>query len=158
MFCSTYPIPVFYRHTLTITLDPLGRLAASTDGFGRVFLIDTQDNMIVRIWKGYRDAQCGWIQYDIKDDLSQVFALFLVIHAPRRGLIEVWRVKSGQREVVMDVGMGCKLLPTQTALGVSSAGKYQHSRCYLLRPSGIVEEITLNPIVQSSKFGRTKKP
>jgi hypothetical protein len=41
--------------------------------------------------KGYRDAQIGWICVDNDSDEkeSRRYALFLVIYAPRRGLVEV---------------------------------------------------------------------
>jgi len=35
----------------------------------------------VSMWKGYRDAQCGWLAGPL-----------LVLYAPRRGLLEVWEV------------------------------------------------------------------
>lgn len=51
------------RNLASLTIDPTGRLAATTDSFGRVLLLDLLQNIIVKIWKGYRDAQCGWVQY-----------------------------------------------------------------------------------------------
>lgn len=36
-------------------------LIACTDDKGRVLMIDTATNCIVRIWKGRRDAQLGWL-------------------------------------------------------------------------------------------------
>ncbi|KAJ6298191.1 hypothetical protein OIU76_019350 [Salix suchowensis] len=52
-----------------LTLSPSGTLAAITDSLGRILLLDTQALVVVRLWKGYRDANS--------------------IHAPRKGIIEV---------------------------------------------------------------------
>lgn len=46
-----------------IIMDPTGKLAVMNDTFGRILLIDIINNIILRIWKGYRDAQCVWLQY-----------------------------------------------------------------------------------------------
>ena len=44
-----------------IVLSPNRRLAAVVDDFGRVILFDTQNQIAVRIWKGYRRAEVGWV-------------------------------------------------------------------------------------------------
>ena len=40
---------------------------------------------------GYRDAQIGWIWVDDESEekLNKRYALYLIIYAPRRGLLEV---------------------------------------------------------------------
>jgi hypothetical protein len=40
---------------------------------------------------GYRDAQIGWIAVDDESDMKLVkkYALYLIIYATRRGLLEV---------------------------------------------------------------------
>lgn len=43
-------------------------LAALTDSYGRVILLDLESCTIVRMWKGMRDAQCGWIESEINGD------------------------------------------------------------------------------------------
>lgn len=50
------------------------------------------------MWKGYRDAECGWIMCheEKKGDKKRV-VLFLVIYAPKKGLIEVWAMQQGPR-------------------------------------------------------------
>ena len=66
---------------------------------------------------GYRDAQCGWIQ--VPEDLHQEMsggksrhrhkqfgpriALYLVIYAPRRGILEVWNTQQGPRVAAFNV-------------------------------------------------------
>lgn len=49
------------RRILRVSLDPqCGRLVATADGLGRVCLYDTRLNAMVRMWKGFRDAQLAW--------------------------------------------------------------------------------------------------
>jgi len=150
------PIPLSYkwtindtqRHILSIIRDPSGRLAATTDGFGRVLLVDAIQSLVIRMWKGYRDAQIGLIQWKDRSKNSSENSfppLMVVIYGARRGILEVWRLKNGNREMMMNVGKGCKLLTTQTPLG-TTIGKYQYSRCYLLNPNGLIQEITATQI------------
>lgn len=57
---------------------------------------------MVRMWKGYRDARCAWLEgmssldrkksrYELEKQPST--ALFLVIFAPRRGLLEAYSMQ-----------------------------------------------------------------
>ncbi len=100
----------------SIIISPGNNLAATTDSFARVVLIDVLKGIAVRmfkgyylwkhlkmsdktnqqvfsypLFKGYRDAQIGWIAVDDESDLKLVkkYALFLIIYATRRGLLEV---------------------------------------------------------------------
>lgn len=38
-----------------------GRLAACCDSLGRILLVDTQQTLVVRMLKGYREAQVAWL-------------------------------------------------------------------------------------------------
>lgn len=51
------------RRTATdVILSPNKKLAAVSDALGRVLLVDTFRGVVLRIFKGYRDAQCSFIQ------------------------------------------------------------------------------------------------
>ncbi len=63
---------------------------------------------------GYRDAQVGWIEE--KEDAHEPnpaappylqhharHALFLVIYAPRRGILEVWASQQGSRVAAFNI-------------------------------------------------------
>ncbi|XP_033105383.1 rab3 GTPase-activating protein non-catalytic subunit-like [Anneissia japonica] len=114
------------------------------------------------IW--YRDAQCGWIQ--VKEDIhkeksEQVkspkrsrtatfprLALFLVIYAPRRGILEVWNTQQGPRVAAFNVPKSCRLLaPGHGILGYShlsvqdSRRMYKQLQCVLMEPSGLIRTI-----------------
>ncbi|XP_029189553.2 rab3 GTPase-activating protein non-catalytic subunit-like [Acropora millepora] len=114
---ARFGLPDTRRHGNSITLAPNGRLAVTTDDFGRVMLLDAKQAVVVRIWKGYRDAECGWVmvteenhQETDKPKTSLRTALFLVIYATRRGILEIWRTEQGPRVAAFNVGKDCRLL------------------------------------------------
>ncbi|XP_013911507.1 PREDICTED: rab3 GTPase-activating protein non-catalytic subunit, partial [Thamnophis sirtalis] len=132
-----FGIPDSRRHGERICLSPCNSLAAITDDFGRILLLDVARGLSVRMWKGYRDAQVGWIQIaedlhereSIKIDFSSPstpqgpsrVAQFLVIYAPRRGILEVWSTQQGPRVGAFNVGKHCRLLyPGYKIMGLNS--------------------------------------
>ncbi|KAL7987378.1 hypothetical protein Chor_006297 [Crotalus horridus] len=134
---ARFGIPDSRRHGERICLSPCNSLAAITDDFGRVLLLDVARGLSVRMWKGYRDAQVGWIQIaedlhereSIKIDFSPTstpqgpsrVAQFLVIYAPRRGILEVWSTQQGPRVGAFNVGKHCRLLyPGYKIMGLNS--------------------------------------
>lgn len=91
---------------------PCGRLIVTADDYGRVLLLDAMEFVVLRMWKGYRNAQCGWIEVGEEDapgggsgenvsgeDGREAgrrggrrcaqLALCLCIFAARRGILEV---------------------------------------------------------------------
>uniref|UniRef100_A0A183CG21 RAB3GAP2_N domain-containing protein n=1 Tax=Globodera pallida TaxID=36090 RepID=A0A183CG21_GLOPA len=88
---------------------------AISDNLGRVLLINTRTRRIIRIWKGYRQARCAWIEATSTSRTSpQKRALFLVIFAPKRGLLEVWSMLNGPRVSAFQVEEGGRLLSIPT--------------------------------------------
>eukprot|EP00026_Physarum_polycephalum_P003141 Phypoly_transcript_03150.p1 GENE.Phypoly_transcript_03150~~Phypoly_transcript_03150.p1 ORF type:complete len:455 (+),score=115.12 Phypoly_transcript_03150:1180-2544(+) len=118
------------RQVNAIVEAPANRcLAVIVDGFGRVSLVDTRACVLVRMWKGYRDAQCGWVVTRARGE-GEKEGLFLVIHAPRRGIVEVWRMRHGARVCAQGVGAGWRLV---------SAGE----TCYFVDKNGLVHNVVL---------------
>lgn len=117
------------RQITSCSIDPEGNLAAITDTLGRVSLIDLASKQIVRMWKGYRDSVCHWIQTPrITSDkpwLKQK-VLYLVIHSRQRKVVEVWRTRHGPKVKTLQVGRETQLLSCKEW---SSAG--QVAACYL---------------------------
>ncbi|GKE01122.1 Rab3 GTPase-activating protein non-catalytic subunit, partial [Tanacetum coccineum] len=79
-----------------LTLSPSGTLAAITDSLGRIMLLDTRALVVVRLWKGYRDANCLFVERLVNKDseggrvhVKNDYSLCLAIHAPRKGIVEV---------------------------------------------------------------------
>ncbi|EQC36298.1 hypothetical protein SDRG_06403 [Saprolegnia diclina VS20] len=87
-------------------LSPHGRLALVPDSLGRILLLDTSTMLLVRLWKGYRDAQVGWMTMDAKSDVP---GLYMVFYSARRGFVEVWRARHGPRVLCVPVGVHAKL-------------------------------------------------
>ena len=104
------------RAVESCVLDPDGRYAAACDCLGRVLLIDMTTHQVVRLWKGYRDGTCGWLQTppsvnaDSWRSKSNRPALFLVLHSRQRRTVEVWRVRRGARASVRPVGTDTRLV------------------------------------------------
>ena len=141
------------RKISSLSLAPRGVLAVATDNFGRVLLLDTRRKVVSRLWKGYRDAQCGWIQ--CREEGEGREGLFLAIYAPKRGILEVWPAQSGSRVAAFTIGKGARLLHTPHGiLGLGQLIQQQRrvgylTECYstplaatfVLHSSGIVREI-----------------
>nr|CAB3265375.1 rab3 GTPase-activating protein non-catalytic subunit [Phallusia mammillata] len=90
-------------------------LAAVTDSFGRIILLDITDGYILRMWKGYRDAQVSFMRvFDEtqKDNIknSHNSSLFLVVFAPKRGILEVWCCIFGPRVAAFNINRTSRLL------------------------------------------------
>jgi hypothetical protein len=95
------------RRSRMLVVSPTGRLAAVTDTLGRVLLVDTWRMVVIRMWKGYRNAQCGWMHgYEGK---GRPLGLYLVIYSAQRGMVEVWRSRFGPRVCMLPVGLHAKL-------------------------------------------------
>ena len=150
------------KHRLTekIVAAPVGKLAVVTDHFNRVVLFDTHKGVVIRMWKGYRDADCGWIVVEEEEegedpkvsntgqDPPKRCALFLVIYAPKRGILEIWLTEHGSRVGAFNVGKDCRLLYQ----GYEPLGRTGHSmqairdvngknQCYLLQADGSIRSI-----------------
>ncbi|XP_066923721.1 rab3 GTPase-activating protein non-catalytic subunit-like [Clytia hemisphaerica] len=82
---------------------------------------------------GYRDAECGWIVVEEEEDQQSDApslkrrALFVVIYAPKRGILEIYLTEHGARVGAFNVGKNCKLIcPTYQCLGPDTRNnKYQ---------------------------------
>ncbi|KAJ3683411.1 hypothetical protein LUZ60_013638 [Juncus effusus] len=125
-----------------MTLSPGGTLAAVTDSLGRILLLDTQALVVVRLWKGYRDAHCLFVEMLATKDKSNNksygynksdYCLCLAIHAPRKGIIEIWQMRTGPRLLTIQCPKGSKML--QPSIRVSSdsvSSFYNPLEVYLL--------------------------
>ncbi|KAH7295917.1 hypothetical protein KP509_27G070500 [Ceratopteris richardii] len=122
------------RKGKSVSLSPSGTLAAVNDSLGRVLLIDTHVLHVVRLWKGYRDAQCFFLDVPVessssqsissrstpKDMKKQDFKLALAIYAPLRGVVEVWQLRNGRRLSI--IKCGCDYSMIQPAIPLCGSG------------------------------------
>ncbi|GAB2278032.1 hypothetical protein Dimus_012731 [Dionaea muscipula] len=134
-FARASPVTCFKdppRKGEKLTLSPGGTLAAITDSLGRILLLDTQALVVVRLWKGYRDASCLFMEMLVTKE-SQAstsayhehqksdYCLCLVIHAPKKGILEVWQMRTGQRLLAIRCAKGSKILQPAHRFGSSMA-------------------------------------
>ncbi|XP_012937688.1 rab3 GTPase-activating protein non-catalytic subunit [Aplysia californica] len=137
-----------------IILSPNNNFAATTDSFGRIILIDVQRGMAVRMWKGYRDAQLGWIE--VKEESVEPgknndhyrLAQFLIIYAPRRGILEVWLAAHGPRVAAFNVSKSCRLVcPCYGMMGLNNVTcrgvRSRVFQCALIDPDGVIKTIDI---------------
>uniref|UniRef100_A0A8C5HSF8 Rab3 GTPase-activating protein non-catalytic subunit n=1 Tax=Gouania willdenowi TaxID=441366 RepID=A0A8C5HSF8_GOUWI len=153
-----FGLPDSRRHGESICLSPCNTLAGVTDDFGRVTLLDLVRGIAIRMWKGYRDAQLGWLQVP-EERVDREFspsvarpkrhALFLVIYAPRRGILEVWAMQQGPRVGAFTVGKHCRLLYAGYRLmgvnSVTSQGWQLHTQqvCLLDPTTGALRTVNV---------------
>uniref|UniRef100_A0A3P8PWZ9 RAB3 GTPase activating protein subunit 2 (non-catalytic) n=1 Tax=Astatotilapia calliptera TaxID=8154 RepID=A0A3P8PWZ9_ASTCA len=166
-----FGLPDSRRHGESICLSPCNMLAGVTDDFGRVTLLDLARGIAIRMWKGYRDAQLGWLQVpeerserDLSPSASlpRRHALFLVIYAPRRGILEVWAMQQGPRVGAFTVGKHCRLLYAGYRLmgvnSVTSQGWQLHTQqvCLLDPITGVLRTVNI-PFHLALRFVRRLK-
>ncbi|KAI7733130.1 hypothetical protein M8C21_012705 [Ambrosia artemisiifolia] len=115
-----------------LTLSPAGTLAAITDSLGRIMLLDTRTLVVVRMWNGYRDASCLFVERLVnKNSQGRVksdYCLCLGIHAPRKCIIEIWRMRMGPRILRVPCPKGSKILQPTYRFG--STFSASSSTCY----------------------------
>ncbi|CAN6483768.1 unnamed protein product [Victoria cruziana] len=122
-------------------LSPSGSLAAIADSLGRILLLDTQALVVVRQWKGYRDAHCLFMEMLVGGDASSSdlpqngksksdYCLCLAIHAPRKSIVEVWKMRIGPRLLTVQCAKGSKILQPQPKLD-SSVSDSSNSSAYM---------------------------
>jgi hypothetical protein len=140
------------RQITFCTIDPEGDLAAIADTLGRVSLVDLATKQIVRMWKGFRDSECHWIQTPrVTADTPWLRSrvLYLVIHSRQRKVIEIYRTRHGPRVKTIQVGREAQLISCRE---LTSAGYV--SSCYIAHSN--VPHSSLNR-VQKIEFTEDEK-
>ncbi|XP_014294842.1 rab3 GTPase-activating protein non-catalytic subunit [Microplitis demolitor] len=134
----------------SLIVSPNKSLSVITDAMGRVTLINNRRGLALRMWKGYRDAQCGWIEV-AEDKRSKVTskrrtALFLVIYAPKKGVIDIWGIQTGGKITTFSASKNGRLLYINYGLlGLNDVAPTSPNRpaysCVFLDPLGGLKEI-----------------
>jgi hypothetical protein len=127
------------RRARMLVLSPTGRLAAISDTLGRILLVDTTRMAVIRMWKGYRYAQVGWMHGTEGKRRSR--GLYLVIYSAQRGIVEVWRTRYGPRVFSFAVGNNARLFTHV------DRARQQRARCMVLseNENGLAELIDVQP-------------
>lgn len=141
------------RDGLSLIIAPGGKLAAVTDNLDRVMLVDTQQAIILRVWKGYRDAQCAFVPVKEKSvrgiKTHKRRALFLVIYAPRLGCLDIWALQNGPKVAAFTVSKAGQLIyNNHSPLGAPGAQMTRKTaslnHCLFLDPTdGSLKEVNI---------------
>lgn len=130
------------RDGFSIWIAPGNEIAVIADNLDRVILIDCRRGVALRVWKGYRDAQCAFIKVKEKtlkgDKSERRRALFLIIYAPRLGCLEIWGMQNGPKVAAFTVSKNGQLAYTTHGLmGVVSGARCKATlnSCLFLDPS-----------------------
>lgn len=101
------------RQITAVSVDPDGNLAATTDTLGRVLLVDLDTKQIVRVFKGYREASCVWIEIprsNVEKAWQKKKILYLAILSRQRRVIDIYRTRHGPRVLTTQVGRDAQLI------------------------------------------------
>jgi len=124
----------YQRTGCNIYMSPLNyQLAAVTDTLGRIVLIDIAKGIPIRMWKGYREAQCGFIEVNEsksrkENNEGRRCGLFLVIYAPRKAIIEIWCLQKGPKIATFQCSKHGFLLYDNHLTDSSHHHKSRHSK------------------------------
>jgi hypothetical protein len=124
------------RRVMRAALSPSRRYVLMADNVARVMVVDAEDLIVRRVWKGYRDAQCAWLAIPSAEGGAPLECVCLL--APRRGLLEIWHPAVPVRLWAVNVGLQCRLLAPLQALRADCA------RVYLVRLDGSMSEIVVD--------------
>ncbi|CAO0790193.1 unnamed protein product [Mucor circinelloides] len=132
-------------------------LAATSDALGRVILWDVIEGEMIRMWKGVRDAVCGWVEAferDLYGGESTKILQFLVMYSSKRGFLKVFQMRHGKQVGAYHVGSGWQLVPcAREPLGSSMVNASRRkssvdnseynglSNCLLVGPDGEVRKV-----------------
>ncbi|XP_056636903.1 rab3 GTPase-activating protein non-catalytic subunit [Diorhabda sublineata] len=139
------------RAATDIILSADHRLAAVCDSLGRILLIDTFKGIVIRMFKGYREAQCSFIQVPderrSKHRLGNKVAHFLVVYSPRRGTLEVFSLQQGSKIAIFSASKHSKLVYINYGLvGFTKTLKSQFVCQYttvFIDGDGLIKEISI---------------
>jgi hypothetical protein len=121
------------RSATRLVPDPTGRLLLSCDSWGRVMLVEAGELVVVRLWKGYRDASVGWVVCPVGGAQGGRKTLAPVILAPRRGTLEVWSPRSGHRLLSLRVAKTARLVYS-VQWGVEGGAAFPLPACHIVTP------------------------
>ncbi|XP_059473324.1 rab3 GTPase-activating protein non-catalytic subunit [Neocloeon triangulifer] len=145
-----------WRQGEAIVMSPNKALSAVCDSLGRVILLDNRTGVALRMWKGYREAQCGW--FEVRDPAAKQAssksktrprsALFLVIYVPKKGIIEIWAMQNGPKVASFNVTKEGRLIYTNYGhVGVNNVPVKGSSRslfpCVYMHPDGVISTISI---------------
>ena len=143
------------RRVNDVVLSPCCRWAACCDSLGRIMIVDVVSCVVLHLLKGYREAQVAWFVPTVAAAGTDS-STCLVVYAPRRGVIEVWRphagVRLGSLQVLQQQQQHGVLLQQPALPVVAVAGqahtpawrRFQPNRCWMLDLKALeIDELTV---------------
>ncbi|XP_018329568.1 rab3 GTPase-activating protein regulatory subunit [Agrilus planipennis] len=139
------------RNGVEIILSPNRRLAAITDVLGRICLLNVHEGVVIRLFKGYREAQCAFLQVPdetkSRNKVKVRVATFLIIYCPKKGTLEILSAQQGIKIAVFTASKYSRLLYiTHGIMGFSNISKSKYMcrfTCILIDPDGNIKEIVI---------------
>lgn len=130
------------RCVTQVLADPTGQLVAVATNNGRVMLVQATDMTVLRLWKGYRQAQLAFIEpqgvgtggsSSLSDNglpAAHPQCAHLLIYSASRGTLDAWPLRFGPATSSLRVARHGKLVyhPSHT----SPEGDHRPMRCFLL--------------------------
>ncbi|KAK4387137.1 Rab3 GTPase-activating protein regulatory subunit [Sesamum angolense] len=121
---------------------------------------DTQALVVVRLWKGYREASCLFVEMLARKDKAAAsrwasdehsksdYCLCLAIHAPRKGIVEVWQMRTGPRLLTIPCPKGSKILQPTYRFSSATASSSSYAPLQVFFLNGDSGQISLlNPFL-----------
>lgn len=132
-----------------VILSPNRKIAAVTDSLGRVVLIDSFTGIAIKIFKGYREAQCAFLQVPderrSKHRVGNKVAQFLIIYSPKKGTIEIFTVQQGIKISTFSASKHSRLLYiTHGLMGFATTSKTRYIcqfTCVFVDGDGTIKDI-----------------
>lgn len=104
------------------------------DNLERVLLIDLNNFVVTRLFKGYRNAVCAFAR-------TRNNQLSLIIHANQR--IDCYLVSGGERIFSMSVSNDSIIVTNTSTVSLSLISKQLNTSVYLLKSNGQLQQITI---------------
>jgi len=138
------------REIFQAEMDFTGRYLATSDSLGRIIIFDVSSMTAMKIFKGYREAECFWAfignsvncfdtNLEQSNDFPPSTELFIVF-AARRGILECWTI-DGKRLFAITVGTDKRFVKAPSHFGDQNT--FSSHRFYLISQlDGSIQELT----------------
>eukprot|EP00002_Diphylleia_rotans_P034646 TRINITY_DN7473_c0_g1_i1.p1 TRINITY_DN7473_c0_g1~~TRINITY_DN7473_c0_g1_i1.p1 ORF type:complete len:1084 (+),score=166.81 TRINITY_DN7473_c0_g1_i1:62-3313(+) len=128
------------RTITSVVTSACGKYLATVDNFGRVLLVESDTFLALKMWKGYRFAQCQFMTKTVSNHSYTKKEIYLVILAPKLDVLELWIVPKCLRLGIWKVMTGSTLLCVDSTFNMQSEAIAQ-SRCVLLQRDGFIHDL-----------------
>ena len=154
------------RQIINGSVDPVdGMLIALSDNLGRVQLVDLSTRQVIRLWKGFRNSTCHWIQFPFDFETGPQIIKYLAIHCRERKIVEIYRMRYGPRVGKYSLSSDAQIVQCVVAL---NNGDESYTKCFVLQTNNntkrliakelMIHDDELNEIVVEYRSNSSKLP